>query len=52
MYSKFALNITCKLLFKENKITENETCTYCESECETILHVFFMSTKVLHIGMI
>lgn len=37
---------------KKIKITENETCTYCESECETILHVFFMSTKVLHIGMI
>lgn len=31
------------------ELIENETCTFCESECETILHVFFMCTKVLHI---
>lgn len=38
-----------KHYLKKIQLIENETCTFCESECETILHVFFMCTKVLHI---
>lgn len=28
------------------KVTEIETCTFCERECETILRVLFMWTKL------
>lgn len=31
------------------KVTEIETCTFCERECETILRVLFMWTKVVNI---
>ena len=37
-------NITLKI-----KILDNDTCSLCNNECETILHMFCMCEKVLHV---
>ena len=41
--------VPVKYYLKKIKILDTDTCSLCHRDCETIIHMFFICEKVLHV---